>query len=67
MGRPSLGQAGRTVTAATKISKIEEAALVARHGTVHAAMRHALEHLDDRELDDLSKKGVIRGLDAEDA
>jgi hypothetical protein len=43
MGRPSLGQAGRTVTASTKISKIEEAALIARHGTVHSAMRHALD------------------------
>ena len=43
MGRPSLGAAGRTVRANTKISANEERALVARFGTVHKGLRAALD------------------------
>lgn len=43
MGRPPLGNAGRTVTGSTKLTADESAWLVQRDGTVHRGLRRALE------------------------
>ncbi len=49
-GVPILAGAGasRTVVANTKISKNEQATLVARHGSVHAGLRTALDEMVDK-------------------
>lgn len=43
MGRPPLGNSGRTVTGSTKITLTERDELVTRNGTVHRGMRKALD------------------------
>lgn len=42
MGRPTLGAAARTVLLATKGTKAERDALIAKYGSVYAGMRFAL-------------------------
>lgn len=43
MGRPPLGNAGRTITGSTKLTADESAWLVQRDGTVHRGLRRALD------------------------
>jgi hypothetical protein len=45
MGRPALGDAARNVVGSTKVSKIEERALIERYGTVHAGLRAGVDLL----------------------
>jgi hypothetical protein len=45
MVRPSLGDAARNKVGSTKVSAIEERALIERYGTVHSGLRAALDQL----------------------
>lgn len=44
-GRPPLGDAGRTITATVKLSKLEQAYLKRRYGTMSAGLRVALDEM----------------------
>lgn len=43
MGRPALGRAGRTVTASVKITPLEAASLIEKHGSVSNGLRALID------------------------